>query len=63
MIQQILSAYDLGETQFDIEPINNGLINQTWRLKNSHDDYILQKINTTVFKQPHAIASNLKVLA
>ncbi len=63
MIQQILSAYDLDENQFDIEPIKNGLINQTWRLKNSHADYILQKINSAVFKQPPAIASNLKVLA
>ncbi|MDQ6762254.1 MAG: aminoglycoside phosphotransferase family protein [Bacteroidota bacterium] len=63
MIQQILSAYDLDENQFDIEPINNGLINQTWRLKNSYNDYILQKINSEVFKRPPDIASNLKVLA
>ncbi|MDQ6889783.1 MAG: aminoglycoside phosphotransferase family protein [Bacteroidota bacterium] len=56
-------AYDLDEDQFEIEPIKNGLINQTWRLKNSHADYILQKINSAVFKQPPAIASNLKVLA
>ena len=63
MIQQILSAYGLNENEFDIEPITNGLINQTWRLTNSHDDYILQKINNEVFKQPSAIASNLNVLA
>ncbi len=62
MIQQILSAYDLDEDQFEIEQINNGLINQTWRLKNSHDDYILQRINTSIFNDPQAIASNLKAL-
>ncbi len=63
MIQQILSAYDLDENQFEIVPINNGLINQTWRLKNSCDDYILQKINHNIFKKPLAIASNLRMLS
>ena len=63
MIQEILSAYDLDENQFEIVPINNGLINQTWRLKNSCDDYILQKINHNIFKKPLAIASNLRMLS
>ncbi len=63
MIQEILSAYGLDENQFTIEQINNGLINQTWRLRNSHQDYILQRINNTIFKEPNAIACNQKVLS
>ncbi|MEO8111357.1 MAG: aminoglycoside phosphotransferase family protein [Ginsengibacter sp.] len=63
MIQKILSAYGLDENQFTIEQIDNGLINQTWRLRNSHQDYILQRVNNTVFKEPYAIASNLKELS
>lgn len=63
MIQQILSAYNLQEKQFEVQPISFGLINQTWRLKNSHEDYILQRINDNVFKQPLEIASNLGALA
>ncbi len=63
MIQKILSAYDLHEKQFEVEQISFGLINKTWRLKNSHEDYILQRINDNVFKQPLTIASNLMMLA
>ncbi len=63
MIDKILSSYDLHEKKFDIEQISFGLINQTWRLRNSQDDYILQRVNDNVFKQPHAIASNLGMLS
>lgn len=63
MVQQILTAYDLPQNQLEVETINNGLINQTWRIKNSHGDYILQRINHTVFQHPSAIASNLRMLA
>lgn len=63
MIQEILSAYGLDENQFTIEQIDNGLINKTWRLRNSHLDYILQRINNSIFKDPYTIASNLKELS
>jgi len=63
MIQQILAAYDLTETQSEVEPINNGLINQTWRIRNPKGDFILQKINHAIFKQPSAIASNVRMIA
>lgn len=63
MVRQILEAYNIAHNHLEVEPINNGLINQTWRIKNSHDDFILQKINHTIFKQPAAIAANLRILA
>src|ERR1019366_1150334 len=63
MMKEIFSAYNLLQNQLDVEPFGNGLINKTWRIKNSHDDYILQKINHTIFKHPHAIASNVRMLA
>jgi Ser/Thr protein kinase RdoA (MazF antagonist) len=63
MIKEILHAYDVKENQLEVEPINNGLINKTWHVKNSDGDYILQKINDTIFKQPYAIASNLRMLS
>ena len=63
MVQQILSAYNLNENQFQIEQIGFGLINQTWRLKNSHEDYVLQRINDNIFKKPLAIAYNIGMLA
>lgn len=63
MVQQILSAYDLNENQFKIEQVGFGLINQTWRLKNSHEDYILQRVNDNIFKKPLSIACNIGMLA
>lgn len=63
MVPQILSAYNVDDNQLRVEPINNGLINDTWRIKNSHGDYILQRVNQAVFKNPLAIASNLRMLA
>ena len=63
MMKEIFSAYNLLQNQLDVEPFGNGLINKTWRIKNSHDDYILQKINHTIFKHPDAIAANIRMLA
>ena len=63
MLSKILTAYNLSQDQLEVEPINNGLINKTWRIKNSHGDFILQRINDAIFKQPSAIASNLRMLS
>jgi len=63
MIEQILSEYDLPQTQSEVEPVTNGLINQTWRIKNTSGNFILQRINHEIFKDPSAIASNLRMLA
>ena len=63
MTKEIFSAYNLVRDELEIEPIENGLINKTWRIKNSHEDFILQRINNTVFKHPGAIASNVRMLA
>ncbi|HEX7904128.1 MAG TPA: aminoglycoside phosphotransferase family protein [Chitinophagaceae bacterium] len=62
-MEKILSAYNLLPGQFIVETFGNGLINQTWRVKNSQDDFILQKINHTIFKTPENIAHNVRILA
>ena len=62
-MEEIFSAYNLSQNQLDVELFGSGLINKTWRIKNSHDDYILQRINHTVFKHPEAIAANVRMLA
>jgi len=62
-MEEIFSAYNLLQDHPEVESFGSGLINQTWRIKNSNGDFILQKINDTVFKQPEAIASNVKMLA
>lgn len=60
---EVLTAYELSAKEVEVERIQNGLINYTWRIKNSHHNYILQKINDNIFKKPEAIASNVRLLA
>jgi Ser/Thr protein kinase RdoA (MazF antagonist) len=60
---QALAAYNLDSSELQIEKIHNGLINSTWRIKNSHHSYILQKLNHQVFKNPEIIASNISLIA
>ncbi|MEO5942339.1 MAG: hypothetical protein ABIP30_15455 [Ferruginibacter sp.] len=63
MLQEILSDYNLVHSQLKFEPINNGLINKTWLVKNGDRNYILQKVNYYIFKAPEAIASNVRKIA
>jgi Ser/Thr protein kinase RdoA (MazF antagonist) len=60
---EVLSAYDLAINDVEIERIHKGLINSTWRIKNSHRNFILQKVNHSIFKKPEAIASNVRLIA
>jgi len=63
LMDEALSAYDLFKDDVEIEPIHTGLINSTWRINNSHQSYILQKLNHQVFKDPEAIAANVRLIA
>jgi Ser/Thr protein kinase RdoA (MazF antagonist) len=63
MLKEILSDYNLIQDQLEVEPINNGLINKTWLVKNSHKNFILQKVNHNIFKNPDAIACNIRMIA
>jgi Ser/Thr protein kinase RdoA (MazF antagonist) len=60
---EALAAYDLPIENLVVEPISTGLINSTWFVKNSHQSFILQKVNDNVFKNPAAIANNIKLIA
>jgi Ser/Thr protein kinase RdoA (MazF antagonist) len=63
MLEPILKAYGLSEATCKIEPFGSGLINNTWKVSANDTDYILQRINNTVFKKPHNIANNISVIA
>lgn len=57
-ISDILKEYGLDEKSVSVTSFGNGLINNTWMVENGND-YILQRINSNVFKEPEAIASNI----
>lgn len=46
----------------NIIPYGNGLINDTWKVEASTQQFILQKINRTVFPNPELIMSNLEAM-
>jgi thiamine kinase-like enzyme len=59
----ILSAFDLDANQYNIEKTTIGLINQTYLVsdKVSSKSFILQQLNTAIFKNPIAISENIKL--
>ncbi|MEO6682608.1 MAG: aminoglycoside phosphotransferase family protein [Ginsengibacter sp.] len=59
MIDKIFAHFGLDEKNIKTEPIGSGLINETWRVRGSNLDLILQKINHAIFKNPEAITDNI----
>lgn len=60
MSVQVLAAFGLEPKQFDVRPFGSGHINKTFLAANrkGSNHYILQRINTRVFKRPEVIARN-----
>jgi hypothetical protein len=63
MFDFILSGYGLDEDNCSIIPYGNGLINQTWKIACNKKEWILQKINHQVFRQPLKIMDNYNLLS
>ena len=62
---EVLKAYGFTKENTKITQIGTGLINRTYLLSPLFEKqkYILQNINTSVFKSPQAIANNLRIIA
>ncbi len=61
--KEVFNAYGLNGKNLETESLQNGLINSTWKIKHDNEYFILQKINQAVFKNPDAIASNVRLIA
>jgi hypothetical protein len=57
---EILEAFDLKPSQFQIKEIKTGHIHSTFHLTGAQE-FILQKVNTKVFKKPELISANLSL--
>ncbi|MEI8052958.1 MAG: aminoglycoside phosphotransferase family protein [Bacteroidota bacterium] len=64
-ITAIFSAFGLDASQYLIEQSSTGLINQTFIVsdKVSSKKFILQQLNTSIFKNPFSISKNIKFAA
>ena len=61
MLEKILKEYGIG-TNASVKPFGSGLINNTWLVKDNKNEFILQRINDNVFKNPPDIATNTRLI-
>ncbi|KIA96884.1 aminoglycoside phosphotransferase [Pedobacter kyungheensis] len=62
MFQEVLGAYGLNVEKLTTEPFGSGLINHTWKVYGDGVAYILQEVNTEVFREPLNIARNIEAI-
>lgn len=64
-MNEVLRRYGFAEDTYTITPHGTGLINHTWLVRDKMlgKTYILQKINSKIFKSPENIACNIKLIA
>lgn len=58
MVTNILSAFGLDPSRCQVEQLNSGLINRTWKVSAQDASFILQRLNTDVFRSPEVIVEN-----
>jgi len=59
MLESIITAYGFAKNSVQVQPFGSGLINSTWHLIAPDGDYILQKVNDRIFRNPFDIADNI----
>jgi hypothetical protein len=62
MFEKIFTEFGFDAAKASVQPFGSGLINNTWLVVHQQKDYILQRINQHVFKNPFDIADNSKVI-
>lgn len=62
MSQTVLPVFGLTENKVKLEAFGSGLINSTWKVTTSSDEYILQRLNHLVFSEPEDIAHNISLI-
>lgn len=63
-LNTIAGRFDIAGTIVRIEPLGNGMINDTFRVVTAGDspDYVLQRINNAVFKDVGLLQNNIKAV-
>src|SRR5688572_2628063 len=60
-MEEVLRTFDIKEESV-VTPFGRGLINRTWKVSTANRKFILQCINNAVFRQPAAIAYNIRLI-
>lgn len=59
----ILQQFGMDAANAVILPVQQGLINDTWKIETPGKAFILQKINQSIFKKPAEVAQNIALIA
>jgi Ser/Thr protein kinase RdoA (MazF antagonist) len=62
MLKTVLAAFGF-TNDVTLFPFGTGLINHTWKIESPAGSFILQRINTKIFRDPWAISHNLSHIA
>src|SRR4051794_24885540 len=62
MLATVLESYNFNPKEWNVQPFGTGLINHTWLIKKDDDEYIVQRINNNVFRDPSAISNNIRLV-
>ena len=63
--KEILSAFCLEGTVAEVKPLGNGLINDTYQVTTveaDRPDYVLQRINTSIFTDVEMLQRNSELV-
>mgnify|MGYP006278336349 FL=1 len=61
-LKVVAEAFDLPDAVRSIAPLGNGNVNDTFMVEAGEHRYVLQRLNTQVFRQPELVMRNLQVL-
>ncbi|HEX6846994.1 MAG TPA: aminoglycoside phosphotransferase family protein [Chitinophagaceae bacterium] len=61
MFEAIFKEFGI-DAKASVQAFGSGLINNTWLINENENDFILQRINHNVFKQPFDIADNIRLI-
>lgn len=63
MFGPLLSRYGIDQSDLSVKPYGNGLINHTWKIISAGKEWLWQRINQQVFKNPLDILDNSSMLS
>ena len=61
-LRAVAEAFALPAAIRSIAPLGNGNVNDTFLVETGEQRYVLQRLNTQVFRQPELVMQNLQVL-
>jgi Ser/Thr protein kinase RdoA (MazF antagonist) len=61
-LNHVLAHYRCSIDSSTVSPLGNGLINSTYLVRNLDANFVLQRINKNVFKQPEQVVGNAELI-